>query len=57
MNFHPLVIKDVITLTDDAKQIVFNTPALIQNKFERQAGQFVSLKLNINGQEVRRDYT
>ena len=57
MNFHPLVIKDVITLTDDAKQIVFNTPALIQKKFERQAGQFVSLKLNINGQEVRRDYS
>lgn len=57
MNFHPLEIKDVISLTDDAKQIVFNVPALIKNKFERKAGQFVSLKLNINGSEVRRDYS
>lgn len=57
MNFHPLIIKEVITLTDDSKQVVFNVPALIQNNFNRKAGQFVSLKLNIDGQEVRRDYS
>lgn len=57
MNFHPLVIENIVELTDDSKQIVFTTPALIKSNYSRKAGQFVSLKLNINGEEVRRDYS
>ena len=57
MNYHKLIVKDVIELTPSAKEFVFNVPDSIQSLFKKDAGQFVSLKLNINDTEVRRDYS
>ncbi len=57
MNYHKLVVNKVNTLTPSAKEFVFNIPGPLSSHFSKKAGQFVSLKLNINGQEVRRDYS
>lgn len=55
--FHTLTIKDIIKETADAVSIVFSIPQHLKDAFSFEAGQYVTLKKEINGTEVRRAYS
>ena len=55
--FHTLKIKDIKRETADAVSVAFDVPAQIQHEFQFKQGQYVTLKLTVNGEEVRRSYS
>jgi ring-1,2-phenylacetyl-CoA epoxidase subunit PaaE len=57
MNFYKLIIKDITRETPSAVSIAFNIPEELKNNFQFIAGQYVTLKLTLDGQEVRRAYS
>lgn len=55
--FHRLSIKKINQETADAVSIVFTIPEDLSSNFKFKAGQYVTLKTMINGEEVRRAYS
>ena len=55
--FHNLKVKDIRRETSDAVSVSFDIPAQIQHEFQYKQGQYITLKLNINGEELRRSYS
>lgn len=55
--FHSLKIKDIRRETADAVSVAFDVPPQQQPEFLFKQGQYVTLKLNIKGEEVRRSYS
>ncbi|WP_299223631.1 ferredoxin--NADP reductase [uncultured Psychroserpens sp.] len=55
--FHQLTIEHIERLTDQSVAITFNVPNHLKADFEYKAGQYITLKTNINSNEVRRDYS
>jgi ring-1,2-phenylacetyl-CoA epoxidase subunit PaaE len=55
--FYKLSIKEVRKETDNAVSILFNIPQELQAFYTFVAGQYVTLKLTLDGQEVRRAYS
>lgn len=55
--FYKLAIKNIIKETSDAVSILFDVPANLQQDFSFIAGQYITLKATINGEEVRRAYS
>ena len=55
--FHSLTIKDIRRETADAVSIAFDVPETLQSEFEFKQGQYLTLKAEINGEEVRRNYS
>ncbi|MDP5081344.1 MAG: ferredoxin--NADP reductase [Winogradskyella sp.] len=55
--FHSLIIKSIERVTDKSVAITFDIPENIKEKFVFKAGQYITLKTSINGEEVRRDYS
>lgn len=55
--FHSLRIKKIKKETSEAVSIVFDVPDNLKELFKFKAGQYVTLRSNINGKEVRRDYS
>ena len=55
--FYTLQIKDIHRETDKAVSISFNVPENLKNTFEFKAGQYVTLKTILDGEEIRRDYS
>jgi len=56
-NFYHLKVSEVVAETDQASSIYFDIPADLKETFRFQAGQYITLKFTINGQEVRRAYS
>lgn len=56
-HFHTLTIKELKRETDKAVTISFDVPELLKNDFKFTAGQYITLKTTLNGNEVRRDYS
>ncbi|MDO5969469.1 ferredoxin--NADP reductase [Flavivirga aquimarina] len=56
-SFHKLSIKDIKRETDNSVSISFNVPDNLKDTFTFKAGQYITLKTNIDGHEVRRDYS
>jgi ring-1,2-phenylacetyl-CoA epoxidase subunit PaaE len=56
-SFHSLSIKSINRETDKAISISFNIPENLKETFAFQAGQYITLKTEIDGNEVRRDYS
>jgi ring-1,2-phenylacetyl-CoA epoxidase subunit PaaE len=54
---YPLVISKVERETLDSVLISFNVPEEIKERFEFEAGQYLSLETNINKNKVRRSYS
>ncbi len=52
--YHSLTIKKIIKETDDAISIVFSNPG---NEIKYLPGQYLTLILNLDGEEVRRSYS
>jgi len=57
MVFHSLTIKDIKKETADCVSIAFGIPATLKEEFNYNAGQYITLKTKINGEEIRRSYS
>ena len=55
--FHKLQVKSVSKLTKDAVSIEFNVPNELTNAFKYVAGQYLTLKKQLENQEIRRSYS
>lgn len=55
--FFPLFIKEIIRETPQAISLVFEVPSALKSNFSFQAGQYITIKTNVDGQEIRRAYS
>lgn len=55
--FYKLTIKEIKRETPQAISVVFNVPLEFQDFYKFTAGQYVNLKLNLDGKEIRRAYS
>ena len=55
--FHTLKVKDIRTETQLAVSIAFEVPADLATDYQFEAGQYVTIKTTINGEEIRRSYS
>ncbi|GAA4295797.1 ferredoxin--NADP reductase [Aestuariibaculum suncheonense] len=56
-SFHNLTIKNINRETSKAISITFDVPEALTNTFSFKAGQYITIKATVNGNEVRRDYS
>ena len=56
-SFHNLTIKNIKKEANNAVSITFNVPESLKSTFAFKAGQYITLKATIKGNEVRRDYS
>jgi len=56
-NFHPLKIEKIKKETKDAVSIYFDVPSDLQDTFKYTSGQYLTMKLTVNGEELRRPYS
>ena len=57
VNFHRLGIAEVISETAEAKSIRFDLPTQLRETFSFKPGQHLTLKAEIDGKDVRRNYS
>ncbi len=55
--FHTLKVKDIRRETADAVSIAFEIPPQQQPEYQFKQGQYVTLKLKVDGEEIRRSYS
>ena len=55
--FNTLVISKIQRETSKAVSISFDVPESLKNTYAFEAGQYLTLKTKIDGQEIRRDYS
>lgn len=55
--FYKLAVKDVNRETPEAISVAFHIPAELQEAYRFLAGQYITLKLTLDGQEIRRAYS
>jgi ring-1,2-phenylacetyl-CoA epoxidase subunit PaaE len=56
-SFHKLSVKDIKRETEKSVSISFNIPKNLKDTFSFKAGQYITFKAQIDGNEVRRDYS
>ncbi len=56
-DFHSLTIKEIIRETPEAVSLSFEIPEKLKEKFNFKAGQYVTIKTSIDGEEIRRSYS
>jgi ring-1,2-phenylacetyl-CoA epoxidase subunit PaaE len=57
LNFHPLSVTEVARLTDDAVAVTLDVPAELADRFGYLPGQHVTMRLFVDGTDVRRSYS
>ena len=55
--FYKVNIQEVIPETADAVSVVFDIPENLKSNFSFKAGQYITLKKELNGEEIRRAYS
>ncbi|HVF83693.1 MAG TPA: FAD-binding oxidoreductase, partial [Sphingomicrobium sp.] len=55
--FYPLEVAEVIAETDEARSIRFSVPLELESVFRFRAGQHLTLRAEIDGEDVRRNYS
>lgn len=55
--FYSLKVSDIRRETPDAVSVAFEVPATLWPEYQYKQGQYVTLKLNVNGEEIRRSYS
>ncbi|AEH01456.1 2Fe-2S iron-sulfur cluster-binding protein [Lacinutrix sp. 5H-3-7-4] len=55
--FYKLKIQDIYKETDDTSVVSFAVPDNLKNEFKFRQGQHLTLKADINGEDVRRSYS
>ena len=56
-HFHRLRVAEIVPETDDANSIRFEVPDDLKGAFAFKAGQHLTLRADIGGEEVRRNYS
>lgn len=55
--FYPLKVSDVRKETKDCVSIAFEVPSDLKEEFKYIQGQYLTIKLTVNGEEIRRSYS
>ncbi len=55
--FHPLKVKEVKRETADTVSVAFDVPKDLKQAYAFEAGQYLTLRTQIEGEEVRRSYS
>lgn len=55
--FHKLIVSEVVKETPDCVSVAFDVPAGLEKDYAYIQGQHLTLKLMVNGKEVRRSYS
>ncbi|MEU8679818.1 1,2-phenylacetyl-CoA epoxidase subunit PaaE [Streptomyces sp. NPDC001219] len=55
--FHPLQVREIERLTDDAVAVTFEVPPELRTAFRHTPGQHIALRRSVDGQEIRRTYS
>lgn len=55
--FHPLTVSQVRPLTDAAIEVTFAIPDELADSYDYVSGQYVALRTELDGKEVRRSYS
>ena len=56
-HFHALRVAEIVAETDEANSILFEVPEELKTAFRFKAGQHLTLRADIGGEEVRRNYS
>ena len=56
-HFHRLSVAEIVPETDEANSIRFEIPKELEEAFRFKAGQHLTLRAEISGEEVRRNYS
>ena len=56
-SFYPLKVSQIRVLTANAVELKFKIPDELESKFNFMAGQYITIKQQINGEEARRAYS
>lgn len=56
-SFHKLSVKNINKEANKAISVVFDVPEHLKSSFLFKAGQYITIKKDINGNELRRDYS
>src|SRR4051812_27164416 len=57
VHFHALRVAEIVPETAEANSIRFEIPPGLRDQFAFKAGQHLTLRSTINGEEVRRNYS
>ncbi len=55
--FYKLSVKEIYQETNNSVSIIFNIPQELQSEFKFIPGQYITIKKELNGEEVRRAYS
>jgi ring-1,2-phenylacetyl-CoA epoxidase subunit PaaE len=55
--FHSLKVSDVKRETPEAVSVAFEVPVQLAADYQYKQGQYLTLKLKVNGEEIRRSYS
>lgn len=55
--FHALLINDVRRETEDSVSISFEVPSSLKDDYSFLAGQYLTIKAKVDGEEIRRSYS
>ena len=55
--FHKLTINNINRETENCVSVSFHIPSALKQEFAFKAGQYITLKKDFNGSEIRRDYS
>mgnify|MGYP000933752090 FL=1 len=55
--FHTLKVKDIRRETTEAVSVAFEVPPQQQPEYQFKQGQYITLKFNVKGEELRRSYS
>lgn len=55
--FHPLQVAEITQETPDCVSVVFDVPAGLKSDFQYIQGQYLTLKMTVDGEEIRRSYS
>ncbi|MFY7743644.1 MAG: 2Fe-2S iron-sulfur cluster-binding protein [Flavobacterium sp.] len=55
--FYKLAVKEIIRETPEAISVLFNVPSELKDNYQFTAGQYINLKLTLDGNEIRRAYS
>jgi ring-1,2-phenylacetyl-CoA epoxidase subunit PaaE len=56
-SFHQLTVKNIYKEANKAISVAFDVPENLKSSFQFKAGQYITIKKDINGNELRRDYS
>ena len=55
--FHPLKVRAVVPLTEEAMEVTFEVPQELREDYEYAAGQHLTLRTSVGGRDERRSYS